>query len=287
LPNLLPGGRPLSAASARVDLAATWGLDLVSSTAGRDVDEILAATTRGEISGLVVGGVEVDDLADPAAGLAALDAADFVVSLEVRASAVTARADVILPVAPVEERAGSFVDWEGRVRPFARVLESNALNDIRVLSGIADELARPLGVRTVAEVRTEMQELGPWDGERTGFTSAPTPADGQPLRDGEMILSTWRMLIDDARAVDGEPHLMATARRPAALLSTATLARLGVAPAERVRVSTDAGSVSLPVAAADIADDTVWLPANSGGVRLNTDLLARAGSVVRVERDGP
>jgi NADH-quinone oxidoreductase subunit G len=29
LPNLLPGSRPLSDASARVDLAAAWGLDLL------------------------------------------------------------------------------------------------------------------------------------------------------------------------------------------------------------------------------------------------------------------
>jgi len=53
-----------------------------------------------------------------------------------------------------------------------------------------------------------------------------------------------------------------------------------------VTVSSDAGSVTLPVMVADIADDTVWLPANSGGVRLHRDLRAPAGSVVRVQRKG-
>jgi NADH-quinone oxidoreductase subunit G len=286
LPNLLPGSRPLSDASARVDLAAAWGLDLLSSTEGRGTPEILAAALRGEVKALVVGAVDVDDLDDPVAATSALDAADFVVSLEVRESAVTARADVILPVAPMEERAGSFVDWEGRVRPFQRVIESNGLSDIRALSGIADELGRPLGFRTVAEVRAEMRELGPWDGQRAGLQPVPAPADLPRPGDGEKVLSTWRALIDDARAIDGEPHLAATGRRPVAVLSAAELRRLGVGPDDRVRVSTDAASVSVPVAVGDIDDDTVWLPANSGGVRLHRDLRARAGSIVRVERDG-
>ncbi len=286
LPNLLPGSRPLSDASARVDLAAAWGLDLLSSTEGRDTGEILAATLRGELKALVVGAVDIDDLDDPVAAASALDAADFVVSLEVRESAVTARADVILPVAPMEERAGSFVDWEGRVRPFERVIESNGLSDIRALSGIADELGRPLGFRTVAEVRSEMREIGPWDGARAGFRPTPAPEGLARPGEHEMVLSTWRTLIDDARAIDGEPHLAATGRRPVAVLSAAAVRRLDVGPDDLVRVSTDAASVAVPVVVGDIDDQTVWLPANNGGVRLHRDLRARAGSIVRVERDG-
>jgi NADH-quinone oxidoreductase subunit G len=286
LPNLLPGSRPLSDASARVDLAAAWGLDLISSTEGRGTDEILAAALRGELEALVVGAVDIDDLDDPVAAASALDAAGFVVSLEVRESPVTARADVILPVAPMEERAGSFVDWEGRVRPFERVIESNGLSDIRALSGIADELGRPLGFRTVAEVRSEMREIGPWDGARAGFRPTPAPEDLARPGEHEKVLSTWRTLIDDARAVDGEPHLAATGRRPVAVLSAAEVRRLGVGPDDLVRVSTDAASVSVPVVVGDIDDETVWLPANNGGVRLHRDLRARAGSIVRVERDG-
>jgi NADH-quinone oxidoreductase subunit G len=286
LPNLLPGSRPLSDASARVDLAAAWGLDLLSSTDGRGTDDILAATLRGELKALVVGAVDIDDLDDPVAAASALDAADFVVSLEVRESAVTARADVILPVAPMEERAGSFVDWEGRVRPFERVIESNGLSDIRALSGIADELGRPLGFRTVAEVRSEMREIGPWDGARAAFHPTAAPDDLARPGESEKVLSTWRTLIDDARAIDGEPHLAATGRRPVAVLSAAEVRRLGVGPDDRVRVSTDAASVSVPVVIGDIDDQTVWLPANNGGVRLHRDLRARAGSIVRVERDG-
>lgn len=283
LPNLLPGSRPLSDAAARVDLAAAWGLDLVTSTPGRDTDAIIAAATSGDLKALVVGGVEVDDLANPAAALEALDSVDFLVSLEVRASAVTERADVILPVAPMAERSGTFVNWEGRLRPFEKVLESSALSDIRVLAGISEEFGKPLGFRTVAEVQAEARELGPWDGERVGFT--PTPAvSSNAAPAGAMTLSTWRMMIDDARAVDGEPYLLATGRRPVAVLSAAALARLSAADGDLVTVSTDAGKVTLPARLGDdIADDVVWVPANSDGVSLHRDLRAFAGSVVQVE----
>ncbi|EUA94044.1 molybdopterin oxidoreductase family protein [Mycobacterium ulcerans str. Harvey] len=62
--------------------------------------------------------MEPDDFADPDAVLAALDAAGFVVSLELRHSPVTERADVVFPVAPTTQKSGAFVNWEGRYREF-------------------------------------------------------------------------------------------------------------------------------------------------------------------------
>ena len=61
LPDLLPGGRPVADAAARVDAAAAWGVDALPETAGRDADAILAALGAGELGGLVVGGVDPDD----------------------------------------------------------------------------------------------------------------------------------------------------------------------------------------------------------------------------------
>ena len=290
LPNLLPGGRPLADAAARVDVAAAWGVDVLPAIAGRDTDAMLAAAEAGELGALVVGGVEVADLSDPAAALRALDRVGFVVSLEVRGSAVTERADVVLPVAPIAERSGSFVNWEGRLRPFTRVLDTNALTDIRVLAGIAEELGKPLGFRTTEQVSAEMRELGPWDGNRPELTQAsePAAAAARPAPDhspgaGSFTLSTWRTLIDDSRAIDGEPYLAATGRRAVAVLSPAAAERLGVADGGEVRVSTERGALTVPVSLGDIADDVVWLPSSSGGMNLRRDLGAAAGSTVTIE----
>ncbi|HEY7043853.1 MAG TPA: NADH-quinone oxidoreductase subunit G [Nocardioidaceae bacterium] len=283
LPNLLPGGRPLADAQARVDLAAAWGLDLVSSTPGRDTSGILSAATDGDIKALVVGAVDIDDLPNHAAAVIALEAVDFLVSLEVRESEVTRRADVVLPVAPMAERSGTLVNWEGRLRPFEQVLDSSALTDVRVLAGIAEEMGKGLGFRAVKGAWDEMTEVGPWDGAWASFEPVAPPAPARPPA-GEYVLSTWRTLIDSSRAIDGEPFLAATGKQPVAVVSVATLDRLGVRAGDPVTVSTDGGSVTLPVTPGDIADDAVWLPTSTGDVQVHRRLRVTAGSTVRVER---
>jgi NADH-quinone oxidoreductase subunit G len=282
LPNLLPGGRPVGDAAARVDLGTVWG-STVPHEPGRDSDAILAAAAAGELTALVVGGVDPVDLPDPAAATAALHAAQFVVSLEVRASAVTELADVVFPVAPVAEKAGMFVDWEGRVRPFDKVLrESHALPDLRVLAGVADELGVDLGFKTVEQARNEMQEIGAWDGARAAFVPVSTgvldenadTADVPGLR-----LASWKLLVDDGRMLDGEDYLKATGRAAVALVSAGTLARLGLVAGQHVTLTGEHGSRDLPLAVADLPDGVVWAPAAS-------TWSAAAGSVVRLTSVG-
>ena len=87
---------------------------------------ILEALNRGELGGLVIAGVDPADMADPAGPAPPIEAAGFVVALDLRESEVTRLADVVLPVAPVSDKAGSFVNWEGRVRPFEAALRNPA-----------------------------------------------------------------------------------------------------------------------------------------------------------------
>ena len=301
LPNLLPGGRPVADAGARVDAAAAWGVDSLPAKAGRDGDAIEAALVKGELGGLVVGGVDPDDTSDPAGFRAALDAAGFVVSLELRASDVTRVADVVLPVAPVADKAGTFVTWEGRTRPFDAVFANPAsLPDLRVLAGIADELAAlgqgaPLGFRTVADVRAEMEAMGPWDGARPALDAgkAPRPAKSarSSAKDGRtMALATWKQLVDLGSMQDGEEHLRTTARRPVARLSQASYdAVFGMLDGEagpqwrpEVTLTGDRGTVTLPVEVADLPDDVVWVPARSFGRGVLAE-LASPGSPVAVK----
>ena len=66
LPTLLPGGRPVADAAARVDLGTVWGTT-VPHEPGRDGDAIVAAAAAGDLAALVVAGVDPVDLPDPAA----------------------------------------------------------------------------------------------------------------------------------------------------------------------------------------------------------------------------
>src|SRR6185437_4834313 len=136
----------------RREVAALWGVD-IPVRPGRDLADILAAAGNRSLSGLVIGGLDPADLPDPPRALDALASGGFVVSLELRHSAVTERADVVLPVAAAAEKSGRYVDWEGRRRPFDHVLESAAISDARTLDMLADEMNVNLGLRTLAATR--------------------------------------------------------------------------------------------------------------------------------------
>ncbi len=272
LPTLFAGGRPVADETAGAQAARAWSVDTLPGGEGRDTSGILAAAADGKLGALLIGGVEVADLPDPLAALSALDATPFVVSLELRPSAVTERADVVFPVAPVVEKSGTFLDWEGRARPFAAALATNATSDARVLQILADELGIDLGPD---------DDAGSWDGPApTAPTIAPAPAVAGP---GQAVLSTWRMLLDDGRLQDGEPHLAGTARPPVARLSAATAAEIGAEGAEAVTVRTGLGAITLPLVITDMPDRVVWLPMNSPGSAVLTELGVASGAVVDIE----
>lgn len=281
LPGLLPGGRPVTDPAARVDVAAAWDVEHLPAEAGRSTDAMLTAAAAGELGALVVGGVDLRDLADPAAARAALDAVGFLVSLEVRSSEVTERADVVLPVAPPVEKPGTFVSWEGRRRPFPQALTSTAMSDHRVLDALADELGATLGTKTMSAVHAELDALGSWDGTRT---AAPTASAGSApaIADGQAVLATWHLLLDTGRLLDGEPFLAGTAKRPVARASAATAAGIGVSAGAPVRVSTDAGDIVLPLVIDDLPDHVIWLPTAAPGCQVRDTLHAVAGDLVRI-----
>jgi NADH-quinone oxidoreductase subunit G len=282
LPNLLPGGRPVADSSARVDLAAAWGVEHLPEAPGRDGDAIVAAAAAGELGGLVVGGVDPADLSDPALARQAIDRATFVVALEVRASEVTRAADVVFPVSPVTDRSGTFVNWEGRVRQFGKVLHNpNSLPDLRVLAGIAEELGSPLGWRTTEQVWTEMTQVGPWDGARVVLEHDVSDPGVTLVESGTLTLASWKQLIDDGRMQDGADDMRRTARKPVVLVGAATLAELGATVGDLVTLTGPYGSLRLPIAVADLADGTVWAPASAPGASVR-HLVGPSGCSVTI-----
>jgi NADH-quinone oxidoreductase subunit G len=280
LPALLPGGRPVTDPAARVDLAALWEVGSLPADPGRSTSEILAAAADGALGGLVVGGVDPADLPDPAVAAAAL-AAGFLVSLEVRSSAVTAMADVVLPVAPPVERAGTYLNWEGRRRPFPQALTSTSMADHRVLDALAGAMGVALGLGTVAQVHAELEQLGDWDGPRV---PPPDVAAGEPpaLGPGQAVLATWHLLLDAGRCQDGERFLAGTAQRPVARLSEPTAAALGLGSGDGLTVRTDHGQITLPLVVTPMPDGVVWLPTHSPGSMVRRTLRADAGQAVSI-----
>ncbi|QAY64353.1 NADH-quinone oxidoreductase subunit G [Xylanimonas allomyrinae] len=287
LPGLLPGGRPITDADARAQVARAWGVEESALPAwpGRDLTGIVRALGTGALGGALVGGVELADLPDPQAARSALAAAGFVVSLEVRASEVTALADVVLPVAPPAERAGSYVSWEGRVRAFGQALESSALPDHRVLHALAAQAGVDLGADDPVAAHHAAAALPAWRGERLAAPGTTTVTPPEVER-GTAVLASWHLLLDDGALQDDEPHLAGTAKSPVARLSAATAAEAAVSDGDAVTVSTDRGSITLPVRVTPMVDHVVWLPLASKGSRVHDQLGAAPGDVVRVAAAG-
>jgi len=302
LPGLLPIGRPVTDAAARAEVARIWGRSSLPDHPGRDTTAILAAAAEGELGALVVAGVDPADLPDPQAALQAIEMAPFVVSLELRASAVTDRADVVFPVAAVAEKAGTFVNWEGRGGTFGPALRvPEVRTDLYVLSAIADQMDVHLGLPDAAAARAELAALGSWHGTRpeppsatTAWPSGPPAqhADGSGILD--VRLASWHQLLDSGRMQDGEPSLAGTARLSVARMSAATAAAAGVADGDKVTVATDRGSVTVPAEIVPMADHVVWLPAAGlpgpapeapgRGATLRAELGAGHGAMVTLRR---
>ncbi|MDQ2838047.1 MAG: molybdopterin-dependent oxidoreductase, partial [Actinomycetota bacterium] len=285
LPTLLPGGRPVADDGARAEVERVWDAH-IPATAGRDLAGILA--NAGEHGALLIGGVELSDLPDQAAAEAALRSAGFVVSLELRRSAITQHADVVFPVAAAAEKAGRYVTWEGRRRPFDLTLTGTGqLSDGRVLHALADELDLDLGLPSHTSARAELDQLG----VATARVSAPelNAYRAEPSGDG-LVLATWHELIDAGSMSDGEPNLAGTAKPLRVAMAKQTATDLGVGEGDLVTVSLPGSapgrSLSAPVELRDeVATGTVWLPTNHRDGSVRAVLGGSHGDPVTVSRN--
>ena len=280
LPGLLPFGRPLASQDARESLA--WGE--VPAQRGLDATQMLEAAADGRVKALVVGGVDLRDFDDPAAARKALDQVDFLVSLEVRRSEVTDRADVILPVAPPLEKNGTFINWEGRLRPFGQAIASRSQTDRLVFDALASEFGVDLGLHDLVGLYDQVNPLMQWNGQREEFL----PAEASELVEvgqGEALLATHKPMLDAGRLQDGATMLAGSARRPVVFASRATVAGLGIDEGEELTLSTQRGSITLPLQFADLPDGVVWVPECSQGSIVH-ESLGNFGSSVTLSAKG-
>jgi NADH-quinone oxidoreductase subunit G len=277
--NLLPGGRPVSDASARVDVQTAWGVETLPTQPGLSTSEILESLNSSDgLEAVVVGGVDPSDISAEALGQLLNT---FVVSLEISHSSVTAIADVVLPVAAVTEKAGTFLDWEGRERSFDQAIDG-ALNrsDVRILSMLADEMKKPIALPSVTAAAKELLALGKWDGAKgakPSVSSSSVSASGN-----QAVLHSWRQLIDLGSLQAGEENLAGTARKSVAVISAQRAASLGVSNGDSVKISTDRGSIVLPAHIAAISEESIWIPRNSQGSQAIVSLGAASGALVTV-----
>ena len=208
-------------------------------------------------------------------------------SLELRPSEVSERADVVLPVAAVAEKPGTFLNWEGRVRFFEAALKPDQMTrrlaptDARVLQMLADAMDVHLGLPDLRTTRAEIDRLGAWDGPRAGEPLQTASALPRPAA-GEAVLAGHRLLLDQGLLQQGDEALAGTRHAARARLSAATAAEAGVKDGDVLAVTGPAGAVELPLQVTEMPDRVVWLPLNSAGSGVASDAGVLPGTLVRI-----
>jgi NADH-quinone oxidoreductase subunit G len=121
-----------------------------ASLVGKSTEEIRAALESGELTGLILFGVDpLRDFPDTKAWEAAITAADFVVSFSMHDTATSAKADVVFPLETHAEKDGTVTHPDGRlqrVRPSA-----SRPGDIRPNYLVLSDLAASLGLTTAID----------------------------------------------------------------------------------------------------------------------------------------
>jgi NADH-quinone oxidoreductase subunit G len=275
----LPGGRRLEDPADRAEVEALWGASLPAAR-GRDLQAILEDAAAGRIDVLHLIGVDlVRDAASPELARKALAKVGTVIAQDLaRTETVVGFADVVLPAAGTQERAGSYTDWEGRTQRFARAVDAPDLvqEDWEIVVQLAALLGHDLGFNDLDGIRAELARLGvratPHD-----LPPAVATADAEvAVRPGEAAAADTDavpegfaavvrpLLLDHGTMLAGATDLLATSRPALVALNPDDAAAHGIGDGDPVTVTAAGGSLTLPARlAADVVPGVVVLPANS------------------------
>ncbi|MBK6804664.1 MAG: NADH-quinone oxidoreductase subunit G [Betaproteobacteria bacterium] len=195
------------------------------------------------------------DCANPVAARAALDTAELVVVMSPFAHGAT-YADVMLPVAPFTETAGTFVNCEGRVQPFNGVVKP--LGETRPAWKVLRALGSTLGLagfgfESIDEVRAEVvPAAGAVAGRLSNATSVPIAAPVARTASLERVADVPIYFADPLVRRAESLQQTADAKPPRARVHRSLLEKLGIADGAQVRVRQGRGE-AVVAAVADAA----------------------------------
>jgi NADH-quinone oxidoreductase subunit G len=285
-PGLLPGRVPLDDPDRVASFEEAFGP--VPDHEGLSTRGILEGLVSGDLRALVMVGADpVRDVPDGALAARALDAAEFVVALDLFMTDSTSRADVVFPAEAFAEKEGTATNLEGRVQKVARVVAGPGRTqpDWSILEEIARRLDAPMGFDSAAGIAAEITEVAPvyagigWSALAFGDgIVAPADGAGQPLRyvpvdrqlepvRAPLVLHLARTLYDDGVEMRTSLSLRHLAPGAAVHLNPVDAEARGIAEGDEVIVETESASVGMQaVLDASLSEGAVYVPFNQPGV---------------------
>jgi NADH-quinone oxidoreductase subunit G len=236
-----------------------------SVTAGLDARAMLDAPRKGY---LLFGVEPAHDCWNPAQAVAAIDSAEFVVSISPYASdAIKASADVLLPVGPFTETSGTFVNAEGRWQSFAGV--ASPVGDSRPGWKVLRVLGNQFGLdgfeQTSSEevrdaLRARTGTVAQDNSQAAGAVAAAPQIEGLE-RIGDVAIYALDAVVRRAPSLQATPDALAAAR---VRLNAAQAEKSGVSDGDTVKLTQGSASVGMDVALdARVPDGCLWVQAGT------------------------
>ncbi|MEW6764016.1 MAG: NADH-quinone oxidoreductase subunit NuoG [Pseudomonadota bacterium] len=278
--------------ASKIHAAAQWIAEQTGCSFGYLVDaantvggHIVGATGKGEAvfsspkKAYVLLNAEPElDAANPQQARAALDAAEMVVAMSAFKHGMDF-ADVLLPISPFTETAGTFVNCEGRaqsfngtVRPLGETRPAwkvlRVLGNLLGLSGFDYETSESIRDEAIGKGNTDLSSK-----LNNVAKLAPTAGAYAPAGQLERV-ADLPIYFTDALSRRSEPlQRTADANAPLVTLSKAVAEQIGVQSGDSVRVSQGSGSAVL------VATVDARLPSNAVRVAAGHPAVATLGAM--------
>ncbi|HEU4321365.1 MAG TPA: NADH-quinone oxidoreductase subunit NuoG [Acidimicrobiia bacterium] len=267
---------------------------------GMGTRAIMDALDSGEVRALLLVGADpLADMPDPRPARAGLEAAEYVISLDLFINESNADVDVILPAAGFAEKEGTVTNIEGRVQKLNRVRPApgSARPDWAILDDLASQMGYSLGLASAETIAKEISESIPlyagvthdhleWEARDgavvpidggTDFEYLPVAIDGPKTPGAQLVLHQARTLYDDGVRLRNSPSLHPLAPGPVVHVNPSDAPGLGVKSDSTLVVTTAHGEGRFKAVVDDkVPAGVVYVPlGQAGGAHLGTDPVVR------------
>jgi NADH-quinone oxidoreductase subunit G len=249
LPNFLPGFVPVADVRGREAVAQAWNVKSLPAEPGLSTGEMLRAAAEGRIQMLFLAGANLLATYPDRKLVEAALAKAFVVALDLFANETVAAADVVLPVAAISEKSGTYTTLDGVVQAVkaAKRPEGAVQPDADVLVALASALGVKLAsspAATQAELAKLVAKLEPGTvlpGAPVSLLPAAAPAE---VPDGLLLVPVDRLYAggSTARFDPGFHHVLP---QPEALFHPADAERLSIHDGDVVELAANGSSIRL------------------------------------------
>jgi NADH-quinone oxidoreductase subunit G len=251
LPTTAPGFRSLADAKVRETLANVWNVKSVPAEAGLTTGDMLQAAANGDIEVLFLAGANLlNTYPDRKLVEAALEKA-FVVNFDLFGNETVQASDVVLPVASISEKTGTYTTLDGTVQAVksAKTAEGSAQADGDILVALAAALGTKIA-NSPAETAAEIGKLTAKLEAGTVLSGAPaslipaTAATETPA--GLVLVPVTRLYAGGSTAKfdEGFTHVQPKAE---AIINPADAAKLGLQAGELVELTANGAALRLTV----------------------------------------